>query len=138
MPAHNIVAGQRVNPVKADRARELRRQMTSEETLLWQRLRRNQLGGLHFRGQQVIEGFIVDFYCPAVGLIVEVDGGIHEGQREYDAERDRVLQARGLHIIRFSNARVRQELAAVLAEMGAVCGPNPPPPFPIREGGDME
>jgi very-short-patch-repair endonuclease len=57
----------------------------------WQHLRANQLNGLHFRRQQIIDGFIADFYCHVARLVIEVDGEIHQQQAEYDAERDRVL-----------------------------------------------
>ncbi len=82
----NIVIGQRVADAKHARAREMRTAPTAEEELLWQRLRRNALGGFHVRRQQVIDGFIVDFYCHATGLVVEVDGAIHDQQASYDQE----------------------------------------------------
>jgi len=69
--------------------------MTRAERVLWQRLKAGRLQGWHFRRQQVIDGFIVDFYCHAAGLVLEIDGGVHEQQREYDTERDAVLLARG-------------------------------------------
>nr|WP_225894176.1 DUF559 domain-containing protein [Atlanticothrix silvestris] len=59
----NIVIGQAINPDKMQLAREFRRQMTPAEKILWQHLRGNRLNGLHFRRQQIIDGFIVDFYC---------------------------------------------------------------------------
>ncbi len=93
--------------------------MTAEEGILWQHVRGNQLQGFHFRRQQVIDGFIVDFYCHAAGLVVEVDGGIHEQQAGYDAERDRVLAGRGLRILRIQNEEVRNDLAMVLRRIGA-------------------
>ena len=63
MRAPGIVKRQQVEAVKLERAREFRREMTGEEDALWQRLRTNRLNGLHFRRQQVIGTFIVDFYC---------------------------------------------------------------------------
>ena len=116
-----IVIGQRVDPVKVQRAKELRRQMTSEETILWQQLRTNRLHGFHFRRQQIIDGFIVDFYCHAASLVVEVDGEIHQQQAEYDAERDRILTARGLLVLRFQNKEVNEDLASVLAHIVKAC-----------------
>jgi very-short-patch-repair endonuclease len=110
----NIVIGQRVDPIKARRSQVLREQMTEEEATLWQYLRANRLGGAHFRRQQVIDGFIVDFYCHAAGLVIEVDGNGHDEQVVYDAERDRILQARGLQVLRISNAEVRDHLNGVL------------------------
>jgi very-short-patch-repair endonuclease len=121
MRSRNIVIGQRVDGAKVERARELRRQMTPEEKLLWQRLRGNRLAGLHFRRSQVIDGFIADFYCHTAGLVVEVDGGIHEHQKEYDAERDRILAARGLRILRLRNEELLQDLEGVLTRIAAFC-----------------
>jgi very-short-patch-repair endonuclease len=119
--AHNVIAGQRVKAEKLARAKELHRNMTPTERLLWQRLRANQLHGLRFRRQQVIDGFIVDFYCHAVGLVVELDGSIHQHQHEYDAERDRVLASRGLHIMRLDNADVLRDIEGALAQISAYC-----------------
>lgn len=84
------------------------------EGVLRKRLRANRLRGFQFRRQQVIDGFIVDFYCHAAGLVVEVDGEVHQGQAEYDTERDRVLAARGLNILRVRNEDVQQNLVDVL------------------------
>jgi very-short-patch-repair endonuclease len=102
---------------KKELARELRRRMTPAEIALWRRLRRSQLDGLHFRRQQVIDGYIVDFYCHAAGLLVEVDGEVHLNQVDYDAERDRVLAVRGLEVLRFSNRQVVSDTEAVLTEI---------------------
>ncbi len=116
MDKRNIVIGPK-SPLKRDLAKTFRREMTSAEAVLWERLRRNQCAGMHFRRQQVIDGFIADFYCHASGLVVEVDGGVHEVQKEYDRVRDDTIAARGLEILRFTNDRVLQELDAVLVEI---------------------
>ncbi len=116
---HNdsIVLGQKVDRAKVMRAKELRREMTEDEKLLWRELCTNRLQGLHFRRQQVISGFIVDFYCHSARLVVEVDGGIHQEQAEYDAERDRLLHALGLRILRLTNDEVRSDMPGVLARI---------------------
>jgi very-short-patch-repair endonuclease len=121
MPPRNIVIGQRVDAVKVQRAKELRRKMTPEERILWERLRGNRLEGLHFRRQQVIDGFIPDFYCHAAGLVVELDGSVHDDRLAYDAERDRVLSKRGIRILRIRNERVKQGLSEVLETIAAAC-----------------
>jgi very-short-patch-repair endonuclease len=95
--------------------------MTPEEKILWQYLRANRLNNLHFRRQQIIDGFIADFYCHAAALVIEVDGKIHEQQVEYDAERDKVLKARGLRLLRIKNEEVRQELDKVLMRISTAC-----------------
>lgn len=74
-------------------ARELRARSTPEERILWRYLRRNQLNGFHFRRQHVLAGFIVDFYCPAARLIVELDGSYHHEQVEADRQRDAFFEA---------------------------------------------
>ncbi len=103
---------------KKERAHQFRREMTPTETLLWQHLRRNQLAGLHFRRQQVIDGFIADFYCHKAGLVIEVDGAVHEHRVDYDTERDQIISARGLTIVRIPNERIHNDIAAVLTEIG--------------------
>ena len=117
MSVKNIVVGQKISSEKKQRVKELRREMTPAENILWQRLRRNQLNGLHFRRQQVIDGFIVDFYCHAASLIVEVDGGIHKIQKEQDAERDAHLISRGFRILRVTNDEVNQDIDSVLRKI---------------------
>jgi very-short-patch-repair endonuclease len=119
MNKRNIVVGPKSRE-KQERAKEFRREMTEAEALLWSKLRGNQCGGLHFRRQQVIDGFIADFYCHSVGLIVEVDGGVHQQQADYDQLRDKILATRGLKIIRLSNDRILTDLQAVLAEIAEV------------------
>jgi very-short-patch-repair endonuclease len=116
MPVKNIIPGQRVTKEKVERSRELRRDMTSAEKLLWEELRANKLG-VHFRRQQVIAGFIVDFYCHKAALIVEIDGDIHDFQQEEDARRAKVLSEMGLTIVRFRNEDVIQDLPTVVGKI---------------------
>ena len=111
MGKKNIVTGQKITREKLKCARELRQEMTPAEMCLWNRVRANRLGGWHFRRQQIIDGFIVDFYCHKAGLVIEVDGPIHRKQKSEDAERDKVLSDRGLHILHFSNQTVMNNLA---------------------------
>lgn len=105
---------QPVDPEKAALARQLRRNMTPTERLLWERLRANRLEGLHFRRQQVLAGFIVDFYCHAARLVIEVDGPVHNIQQHEDVERERILHDHGYRVIRFSNAEVESNMDMVL------------------------
>ena len=111
------ILGGHVSSVKADAARRLRREMTPAERLLWEHLRANCLDGLHFRRQQVIDGFIVDFYCHAAGLVIEVDGSFHDDQQDHDEERDRILSAGGRRILRVTNDEVETALPNVLARI---------------------
>ncbi len=121
MPVQNIIPGQKINREKLERARELRREMTSAEKILWQELRENKLG-VHFRRQQIIAGFIVDFYCHSASLVIEVDGSIHneETQKENDMKREKALNEMGLRIVRFKNEEVEKELPQVLIKIRAL------------------
>jgi len=121
MPVPNIVRGQPVSQGLADRARELRQKMTPHERILWNALRRNQLDGFHFRRQQVIDGYIVDFYCHAASLIIETDGPVHNQQQAYDEERDDLLTRRGLLILRVRNEEIERDLARVLDRIREAC-----------------
>jgi len=116
MPLKNIVTEQKVTKDKLQRARELRRDMTPAEKILWQELRANKLG-IHFRRQQVIHGFIVDFYCHKSALVVEVDGDIHDLQQEEDMRWERALHELGLRIVRFRNDEVVKNLSAVVEKI---------------------
>ena len=122
MPVRNAVLGPGKDPKKLQRAWEFRREMTPEEQMLWRQLRGNRLNGIHFRRHCVIAGYIVDFFCHAAGLVVEVDGAIHEGREQEDRERDRVLSTRGFHVLRFSNEQLRHDLEAVMARIADQAG----------------
>ena len=113
-------------PEKQEQARRMRQRMTPAEAVLWEHLRGSQVSGLHFRRQQVIAGFIADFYCHAARLVIECDGSAHAGREDYDADRDRILAAHGLHVLRVTNERIRADLPAVLAEI-LTYAPTPPP-----------
>ena len=121
MPVKNIVRGQRVSAQQLENAKELRREMTPSEKILWKHLKANQLNGLHFRRQQIVHGYFADFYCHQHELVVEVDGGIHELQQEYDAEREAYLRAIGFRIIRFTNDEVNRNLKDVLQKIVEIC-----------------
>lgn len=116
MPVKNIIPGQKITKEKLQRARELRHDMTPAETVLWQELRANKLG-VHFRRQQIIAGFIVDFYCHKAALVVEVDGDIHDLQQEEDARREKALSDIGLRIVRFRNEEVLESLSLVVKKI---------------------
>ena len=96
-----------------ERARELRRDMTLEEQALWYRFLRKH--PLHWYRQRVIGEYIVDFYCRAASLVVELDGRQHEelDGRYADQVRDRKLGEEGLRVLRFPNHEVRYHLGRV-------------------------
>ena len=111
--SRKIVRGQNVQPEKLSLAKRLRREMTPAERALWMVVRRNGLDGFHFRRQQVIEGFIADFYCDAAKLAIELDGTVHEEQWKYDESRDKSILRRGVRILRFSNEAMLDSEAVI-------------------------
>lgn len=104
-------------------ARQLREDATVAENILWQHLRRKQLLGLRFLRQHPIDRFIVDFVCHQKSLVIEVDGGIHNTQRERDEHRSRVLSHHGFRVLRFSNQEVINTVDEVLAKIKESCSP---------------
>ncbi|RYD90424.1 MAG: endonuclease domain-containing protein [Sphingobacteriales bacterium] len=96
-------------------AQDNRRNPTSAEKILWERLKGRRLGGFKFRRQHVVREYIVDFVCLQRLLIVEIDGGIHqEGENpQRDRDREADLQAMGFKIIRFTNEQVIGETESV-------------------------
>ena len=106
------------HPDLKDVARRLRRDATFPERLLWSRLRRRQLGQ-RFMRQRPIGRYAVDFCCIEACLVIELDGRSHDGQIAYDAERQRALEAQGLHVLRFSNDEVVAGIDSVIERIGA-------------------
>jgi very-short-patch-repair endonuclease len=100
-------------------SRELREKMTDAEQLLWSRLRRKQLHGVQFYRQKPIGPYIVDFFAPGAGLVIEVDGSQHSepGHLERDLMRDRCLVDGGLLVLRFNNRDVLLETDAVVEQI---------------------
>jgi very-short-patch-repair endonuclease len=91
-----------------ERARAMRQNMTRAETILWTRLRKRQVMGLHFRRQKRIGSYFTDFVCAKARLVVEVDGPTHtsEDQRAYDARRERFIERAGWTVFRVWNSEV--------------------------------
>jgi very-short-patch-repair endonuclease len=96
------------------RARQLRKNSTDAERLLWRKLRFWQIEGLKFRRQQPLGQYIVDFVCLEKGLIIELDGGQHAQQANYDTERDAWLRNQGFVILRFWNHDVLRNMDGVM------------------------
>lgn len=95
-------------------ARRLRQNLTPAEIALWSALKGRQLSGLKFRCQHPVGRFILDFYCPALKLVIEVDGASHHQQEQYDHTRTEQLQTYGYQVLRFSNEAVLNDLPTVL------------------------
>jgi very-short-patch-repair endonuclease len=100
-------------------AKELRKNQTPAEQILWEQLRSKRLLGLKFRRQVILRGYIVDFYCPAKRLAIELDGLHHTSKR--DGVRTRRIRKLSIDVIRFSNEAVRNELPQVLHAIACKC-----------------
>jgi very-short-patch-repair endonuclease len=104
----------RTTPKAFGHAKELRRNLMDAEQKLWQSIRYGQICGVRFRRQHAIGPYIADFCAPTKKLILEVDGGQHVEQQEYDADRTAYLAEKGYRVLRFWNHEVLKELDAVL------------------------
>ena len=125
MKQPGIVTGQRIAADKLAASKQLRRASTPEERLLWDRLMTGRLHGIHFRRQQIIDGFVVDFYCHSAGLVIEVDGPVHRRHSQQDTHRDAVLSGRGLTVLRITNEEVRTDIDAVLRRIEQAVAGSP-------------
>lgn len=115
-----------------DFARNLRAGQTDAEHKLWQRLRAGQLDGLKFRRQHPIPPYIVDFYCDALKLAVELDGSQHT--TDVDAARTRFLEAQGLAVLRFWDNEVLAQTEAVVEAIFNFASNRTLTPTPLPEG----
>jgi very-short-patch-repair endonuclease len=99
-------------------SRKLRKTMTKEEIILWNKLRRKQLNGLQFYRQKPLGRFVADFYCPAKNLVVEIDGGQHYENGETikaDKEREYFLKnTLKLKVLRFTNIDINKNIHSVM------------------------
>jgi very-short-patch-repair endonuclease len=107
------------SPEIHQRAKELRKNMTPAEKVLWKHIRNRKFGKLKFRRQHPIDIFIADFYCHELKLVIEIDGGIHQlpEHREYDIGRNAEMNDMGIEVIRFTNEEVLNSLTTVLKKI---------------------
>jgi len=103
-----------VNKLLKERSRDLRKNLTDAEQKLWQKLRNKQIKDHKFRRQFVLGNYIVDFICLDKRLIVEVDGGQHMDNVDYDLQRDEWLKSQNFNVLRFWNNQVLNEIDSVL------------------------
>lgn len=124
-------------PELKENRKQLRNNLTSAEATLWRFLKGKQLDGRRFRRQFSVENYILDFYCPAEKLAVELDGADHYTTAgfEYDEERTKFLNAQGIKVIRFENIEVFQALESVLEEIKSNFT-SPPVGTPPKTGGE--
>ncbi len=122
--------------------RELRHNLTKAEVLLWMQLKNSQLG-FKFRRQHSIKNYVVDFFCPTVDLVIELDGETHgeESRIIRDREMEEFLKNKGFTIIRFTNEQLFSNLGYAVSEIKNLCvrlskrGTTPTPPW---KGGDQD
>ena len=103
-------------PIRRAAAKRLRANTTPHERTLWRALRELPIDGTHFRRQAPIGPYVVDFFCPAKRLVLELDGGHHNDDEtaERDRERQIWLERQGYRVVRFWNSEVNDDLPAVL------------------------
>ena len=113
-----------------ERRRDLRRNQTEAEKVLWKQLRNKNLLGLKFFRQYSVGAYIVDFYCPEYKLAIELDGGQHaeEENKEYDKIRTDYLKSIGVEVVRFWNNEVLQNIEGVLEKIKMKLTPPPSAP----------
>jgi very-short-patch-repair endonuclease len=104
-------------------AKQQRRSMSRPEVRLWALLRRSPCG-IRFRKQHPIGPYVADFYCPAVKLVIEIDGQIHGFTVERDERRDEYMRGLGLHILRIPAADVMADALSVADGLIQLCGPS--------------
>ena len=101
------------------RRRSLRAQLMPAEALLWKHLQHSQLESRKFRRQHSAGPYVLDFYCPAERIAIELDGAAHDHERAQanDRQRDEFLANAGIHVLRFENEQVMKNLEGVLFEI---------------------
>lgn len=104
-------------PETFEAARILRKNMTLQEKLLWERLKLKQICGVRFRRQHPVDFFIVDFYCHEARLVVELDGVVHNKRRKYDDGRSSEMEKYYIKVIRFSNSEIENNIEDVLKKI---------------------
>ena len=120
--------------------RRVRHEPTEPEKKLWSALRNRQIADAKIRKQTWLCGYLVDFYCAAAKLAIEVDGDTHAHQQDYDERRTARLESEGFRVIRFSNDDVMRNLDGVVACVREALDPSPSHsaapsgPFPLPQG----
>lgn len=118
-----ITGHQRITDAKKKLSKDLRNKLTVAERKLWFLIRNRQLNGVKFRRQQIVAGFVVDFYCADNRLAVELDGDVHALQEQYDKDREAALLELGVRTVRFTNHEVLEQTEAVLEKLRVLTSP---------------
>jgi very-short-patch-repair endonuclease len=118
-------------------ARALRKNPTDAERKLWQRLKGKQINNRQFSRQRMLDKYIVDFYCPEIKIIIEVDGGQHYTvkHQEKDQQRDAYFKKQGMRVERFTNLEILREMEAVLKYLHALTRARESTSCPPFQGG---
>ncbi len=124
-------------------ARDLRNNQTEAEKILWSRLRKRAVSGLRFLRQYPIifeydsceRFFVADFYCHEKKIVVEVDGKIHDQQKDYDELRDFIMNELGFSVLRIKNEEIYENIDEVVGRIRAATHRNPPLTPPLKMEG---
>ena len=105
------------NPKLKKLAKELRKNSTLAEVLLWKKLRNKQIKGLDWHRQKPIDNYIVDFFCPKLMLAIEIDGITHYDYEAKDISRQKNLEALGVKFLHFGDRQVKNNITGVVSEI---------------------
>jgi very-short-patch-repair endonuclease len=126
------------NPKLKQKARELSKNSTLSEILLWNNLKGRQIYGYQFMRQKPIGDYIVDFFCSKLKLIIEIDGISHLDKEKYDNERQERLESMGLFFLRFSDIEVKKNMQGVLRAIeDFIKSKRGQPPTPFLRGNNL-
>jgi len=116
------------NPALKERARELRNNSTLSEVLLWNELKNGKMKGKDFHRQKPIMDYIVDFFCPELGMAIEIDGGSHDNENacRNDRERQKKIEELEIQFLRFNDVDVKRNMAGVLKVIEQWIGEHTP------------
>lgn len=105
------------NPRLKQIARKLRKDMTLAEILLWKEIKGKKVLGCDFHRQKPIDEYVVDFYCPRLKLVLEIDGDSHDEKEELDKIRQEKLESKGLTVLRFWDLDVRANVDGIVEQL---------------------
>jgi very-short-patch-repair endonuclease len=113
----NFVVNLPYNVSLKSRAKALRKAGNFSEVVFWKEVRNKSFWNIDFDRQRIIGNYIVDFYVKALGLVVEIDGEIHNFQEEYDSKRERYLKDLGLKVFRISTTKILFDTENVMKDL---------------------
>ena len=123
----------RNDPILKKRRQEFRHNQTEAEKAFWSLVRNRQINGKRFFRQDSVGPYILDFYCPEIKLAIELDGGQHSDNGEYDALRTEYLKTQGIEVMRFWNNEVLRDRQGIMNRMILILKVTPPN-LPLTQG----